>query len=299
MDTHLQDQFGNTPPALHGIGGESQVYALDNTRVVRLYKSTISLAYIEGRHRFYAHLAAQHPPFAIPQVLSSGQINGYPYAIEQRMPGQDFAKVLPTLTGPDRVRALTSYLHVAAQIGTIRFPNTPFGELLSASDLLQRVTWPQFLWDRMQQSLQSSRPDLETDVPHFERTMDFLHMALQQVAHVHEKCLVHGDYFPGNVFINEHYTVYGVGDFGYTSVVGDPRMDLAGAVVYLEVVDGYQAADTQFLMQQLSTHYGMSIVDVIHFYRLYYSIYFSVCKQSDPRTYAWCVQNLRAHLQTR
>jgi aminoglycoside phosphotransferase (APT) family kinase protein len=112
-----------------------------------------------------------------------------------------------------------------------------------------------------------------------------------------EKCLVHGDYFPGNVFVDDRLTICGVGDFGYTTVVGDSRMDLAGAVVYLEVVDGYRPDDTAFLTRLVEERYGRDMLRWIDFYRLYYSFYFSRCKVDDPRTYEWCIGNLRSWLQ--
>jgi hypothetical protein len=71
-------------------------------------------------------------------------------------------------------------------------------------------------------------------------------------------------------------------------------MDLAGAVAYLEVLDSYQPADTVFLLQCLTNRYGAGILPILQLYRLFYAVYFSVCKHSDPRTYAWCVANLRA-----
>jgi hypothetical protein len=95
------------------------------------------------------------------------------------------------------------------------------------------------------------------------------------------------------VFIDDTHTVYGVGDFGYSTLVGDPRMDIAGAIVFLEVVEGYQATDTALLLQQVQRGPGRISADIIDLYRLYYSLYFSHCKHDDPTTYAWCVQNLR------
>jgi hypothetical protein len=111
------------------------------------------------------------------------------------------------------------------------------------------------------------------------------------------KSLVHGDYFPGNVFMDESQTICGVGDFSYATVVGDARMDLAGALLFLEVVEGYCADDSTFLRQQLVKRWGDELLDIVDFYRLYYSLFFSGCKADDPTTYAWCVGNLRLVLQ--
>jgi putative membrane protein len=296
----MLESFGLTSADLLGSGGESQVYALGVDQILRIYKRGMLSAYVEHRHAFYADLQQQHPPFEIPQIVASGRIDEQIYTIERRMRGRDFAQVLPTLTATERQRALTSYLDVAGQIGTIQFPNHQFGELLAPSKPLQRETWPGYLWDRMQQALAESRTDVEQDVPGFALVLDGIHTELQQLNGFSERCLVHGDYFPGNVFIDADLAICGVGDFSYAAVVGDPRMDLAGAVAYLEVLDSYQPEDTMFMVQCLTNRYGAEILPILQLYRLFYSVYFSVCKHSDPRTYAWCVANLRAYggLQT-
>jgi hypothetical protein len=275
MHTQVLQHFGITPAALLGKGGESTVYALDPTRVLRIYAPGASLDYIQARANFYAQLAAHHPPFAIPRILDHGIVDQYRYTIDQRM------------------RGLTSYLDLSAQIGTIEFPDAPFGEMLLPHQPLQRDTWPQFLCDRVQQTLDTSRSDLEQDVPQLDRLLAEFRARVLQVLSLETKALVHGDYFPGNVFIDDTLTIYGVGDFGYSTLVGDPRMDVAGAVIFLEVVSGYQEADTQLLLQHLQAQSGAFSLEVIDLYRLYYSLYFSFCKDSDPALYAWCIQNLK------
>jgi len=72
-------------------------------------------------------------------------------------------------------------------------------------------------------------------------------------------------------------------------------MDVAGAVVFLEVVEGYQTADTQLLLQHVQQSSAGVSAEIIELYRLYYSLYFSHCKHDDPTTYAWCIQNLRTY----
>jgi Ser/Thr protein kinase RdoA (MazF antagonist) len=293
--TQLLQQFGITSTALLGKGGESSVYALDRTRVVRIYGRGASLAYIQARANFYTQLAARRPAFAIPLVLDHGVIDEHPYTIEQRMHGHDFARILPQLTGQDRARALISYLNVSTQIGTIEFPDAPFGEMLLPHGALQRRTWPQYLWDRVQQTLSTSRGDVVQDVPQLDRLLAAFYTRMQQLLRIPTKALVHGDYFPGNVFIDDTLTVYGVGDFGYSTVVGDPQMDVAGAVIFLEVVSGYQESDTQLLLHHLQTRPDSVSADCIDLYRIYYSLYFSFCKYSDPPLYVWCIQNLRRY----
>ncbi len=291
------ERFHATSADLLGKGGESEVYALDTTRVLRVYRAGARVDYAERRRAFYALVQEQRPPFELPLVLESGVDGDRFYTVERRMCGHAFADVLPALKGTNRERALASYLYVAEQIGTIRFPHWSFGEVLTADEPLQRPAWSQFLWARLQQAYRVSRSDVEQDVPDVTAILAHIRSELQALAEFQEKRLVHGDYFPGNVYIDDDLNICGVGDFGYTTVVGDARMDLAGTVVFLEVVDGYHPDDTSFLMRVVQERHGSDIARWIDFYRLYYSFYFSGCKADDPRTYAWCIHNLQSWSQ--
>ena len=292
------DFFDSTPPELLGKGGESEVYALDHARVLRIYKPQAPVDYIEQRQAFYAQLHEQQPQFELPLILESGTIGDRIYTVEQHMCGCAFADVLPTLEGAGRKRALTSYLDVAEQIGTIQFPDRLFGEIFTIGEPpLQRDSWSQFVWERLQQTYCVSRPNVEQDVPGVDTVLAYVRAELRTLEGFQEKSLVHGDYFPGNVYINDRLNICGVGDFGYTTVVGDPRMDLAGAVGYLELAAGYHPDDTAFLMHLVEERHGMDMVRWLDFYRLYCSFYFSRCKADDPQTYTWCIRNLRSWLQ--
>lgn len=293
-DQTMLEHFDLTTAELIGQGGEAQVYALDSERVVRLYRGLVSPETVERRRRFYEQIRCQKPLFAVPHIMATGTHAERTYTIEARMPGSDFSKVLVTLTGRERERALLSYLHVAQQIGTIRLLSEPFGELLVQEKPIQRNRWTPFLWDKMQSNLARSRADLCDDVAHFDERLAVIQQMIGLVDNVEAKCLVHGDYFPGNVFIDDNLAICGVGDFGVTTVVGDPQMDLAGAIAFLEVVESYRPDDTAFLLERAVAQHGPAIRQIIELYSLYYAIYFSHCKLDDPTTYWWCVAKLRA-----
>src|SRR5689334_9344365 len=101
MISRVLHHFGILSTALLGKGSESQVYALDPARVLRIVPPGASLAAILARHDFYTQLAARQPPFVIPTVLDQGVVDEHPYTIEQRMHGHDFARILPQLIGRD------------------------------------------------------------------------------------------------------------------------------------------------------------------------------------------------------
>lgn len=80
-------------------------------------------------------------------------------------------------------------------------------------------------------------------------------------------------------------------DFSPHTVVGDWRMDVAGAVTFL----GISSSAKQYIpyMRALAkSKYGPGILSIIDLYLLYYSIYYSDTYKFDKISYDWCVQNL-------
>ena len=289
----ILNRFDLNEEHLLGKGSESTVYAMDEAHVLRIYRDLIGWDYVEARRAFYAELAAHELPFVVPHIYTIGSWVGHLYTVERRMAGQDFGVVLPTLTGAARQKALGSFLDAAAALGRVSLPDKPYGELL-AEPRLQRDDWQEYLAARMEQTLAHSRADLDADVPKFDAVLELIFSQLPLVGDTPPKSLVHGDFFPGNVFIDADLTICGVGDFSYATVVGDARQDLAGAVWLLGAMRDARADDATFLREQVAARWGEELLPIIDFYKLYYSIYFSGCKLDDPTTYWWCVENLRA-----
>jgi Ser/Thr protein kinase RdoA (MazF antagonist) len=294
----ILNRFDLSTEDILGKGSESTVYAMDDEHVLRIYRDLVSWDYVEERRVFYAALDNHTLPFAVPHIFTIGSWVGHLYTVERRMHGRDFGKVLPALAGEARTRALTNYLDAVAALGMVRFDDKPYGELL-ARPLLQRDSWQEYLTARMAQTLAQSRTDLVADVPELDSVLATIYAQLPLLGDKPPKSLVHGDYFPGNVFIGDDLTITGVGDFSYATVVGDARQDLAGAVWLLGAMKEARAEDSTLLRDLAASRWGDAILPVIDLYKLYYSVYFSGCKADDPTTYWWCVENLCAAVQQR
>lgn len=289
----ILNRFDLSAEDMLGRGSESTVYAMDAEHVLRIYRDLISWDYVEERRVFYEALGKVALPFAVPHIFTVGSWVGHLYTVERRIAGQDFGKVLPTLTGEARTRALTNFLEAVIALGDVRMDDQPYGELL-VEPRLRREGWRDYLRARMATTLAHSREDLVQDVPGLDEVLAAIEAQVAMLDDAPPKCLVHGDYFPGNVFVGEDLTVTGVGDFSYATVVGDARLDVAGAVWLLGAMAYARVEDSAFLREQAAARLGEAVMPVIDFYKLYYSVYFSGCKADDPTTYGWCVENLRA-----
>ena len=276
---------------LLGSGGESQVYAMGERDVLRVYRSGTDPAYPERLQSFYATSAEQELPFEVPTVGETGIIDGVPYAIERRIAGTSMTQFLLASEGAARARSLSSYVAAAEYIQTIPIAVEEFGELL-VSEPLRRPEWPAFLQARAQQTLLRSYSKLSADVPRLANVVRSWEDELSLLQDVTTPKLVHGDYFPGNVLVDWLGEVRAVIDFSPMTVAGDPRLDLVCAFIFLELDGGYQPTDSHTVLELIKDRDSLALLEVVDVYRTYYSLYFSSCKYSDPSLYSWCVANL-------
>ena len=288
--------FGLTRERLLGSGGESSVYALDDARVLRIYAPSADRRYIDAVSAFYAELDDQSAGFHVPVVETVDALDGTLYAIEQRITGSSLAKQMPSLKGEHRRIALINYTRAVEAVHQLtKDAGSLFGEFLTPEPL-QRNRWSEFLSDRAELTLQRSRPRLDHDIPQLNKVLNVWKVQLSALDDVTQPQLVHGDYFPGNVMVDDQGQVIAVIDFSPMTVAGDPRMDFVGALIYLEVVEGYQSADSDLVQSELIRRHGRELIDLVPVYRTYYSLYFSTAYDDDPKLYRWCLNNLRHEL---
>jgi putative membrane protein len=285
-------RFSLSEGDLLGSGGESQVYAMNERSVLRVYGAGTDPAYVERLRGFYADAGDQRLPFELPVMEDVGIIDDALYSIERRVQGTSMTEYLLTAQGDARERSLESYFSAAEYIRTVPMDQEEFGELL-VSEPVRRREWPEFLLARAQQTLLRSYSEFSAEVPGLAEVIASWEGDLRRLGDVTKPKLVHGDYFPGNILVNERGEVTAVIDFSPLTVAGDPRMDLVGALIFLEVDDGYQPGDSDIALRLLAERLGSGVPELIGVYRTYYSLYFSACKDDDPSLYSWCIGNLR------
>ena len=283
--------FSIDEQALLGSGGESQVYAMGERQVLRVYRSGTDPTYPERLQSFYEAIAGQELPFEVPAVEETGALDDVLYAIERRIAGSSMTDFLLASKGAARARCLNSYTAAVEYIQTIPIDAEEFGELL-VSEPLRRPEWSAYLQARARQSLLRGYPDLSADVPRLASVIESWEDELSLLQDVTTPRLVHGDYFPGNVLVDQLGDVRAVIDFSPMTVAGDPRLDLVCALIFLELDHGYQPTDSDTMLQLIKDQGSLASLEVSDLYRTYYSLYFSPCKDSDPHLYSWCVTNL-------
>jgi putative membrane protein len=274
---------------LLGEGSESQVFALSDTRILRVPKGG-SAGFWERRRAFCDRLAGLDLGFRTPVVLDAGAADGVPFLIEERIVGQDMTTALPRLDNAARERAFDSYVDAVTALGTVSLDDGWWGEVL-ADDPVRARSWAEFLCQRVRASAAAASPGVRADLPDLDRSVADFREVVQRLP-VMPPQLVHGDFFPGNVIVDESGAVTGVIDFASLTMAGDPAMDIVGALVFLDITPGVQPTDVQRVRDRLH-RLSPTAFSRVSTYRRFYALRY-LHALDDPPLYRWCLETLDA-----
>ena len=286
---HLQIESAD----LVGRGMTSSLYDIGGGRVLKIHNGPQEQGYLPRLQRFSERLQRYSFPFAVPLVYEYGAVDDVHFHVERRLPGQDMAQVFPRLTSRERRSALSSLLDVLPALHAVQLPQYPYGEPLNVWEEITADTWPGYLQARIEATLAHSYADLQEDLPEVDRIVDEFYCQLGELPARPPNCLVHGDYFLGNVLSDERGILTAVVDFSPLTLIGDPLIDLAGAYYFCRIYDFVSEEDFSFLREQVDRRYGAQSWQHIDLYYTFYSLRFSDCKVSDNHTYHWCLHRLR------
>jgi aminoglycoside phosphotransferase (APT) family kinase protein len=279
--------FGVTEADLLGDGWESTIYALGPSQILRIPRPGVgSEAQVRAQAAFTASLPSL--PFAVPCVREIGRIAGQLFVIEDRIAGQSMAALMPSLSGERRATALRAYLAAAEAMSAAARPAEAFGDLL-LDHPRRSDRWSDYLTARVRKAaedvaLAAAVPDLAGIVERFNARLE----TIPDPA----RCIVHGDFWPPNVMMNESLQVTGLIDFSFTTRIGDHVMDLAGACHFLLATKASSRADFDFLMPLIRTKYGAEVIDRIGLYAVWFAFDFAF-NHDDAAVFAWCAELIR------
>lgn len=279
--------FGVTEADLLGSGWESTIYALGQTKVLRIPRPGVVS---EAQVRAQAALTASLPPlpFAVPRIREIARIDGHLYVIEDRIAGQSMAAMLPTLSGERRVTALRVYLAAAEAMSVATMPGEAFGDLLV--DQPRRCdTWSDYLTARVRKATEDEV--LAAAVPGLAGIARRFIARLESIPEP-ERCIIHGDIYPPNVMMNDDLQVTGLIDFSFTTRIGDHVMDLAGACHFLSVTKACSPADHDDVRQLILARHGAGVMDRIDLYAVWFAFDFAY-NHDDAVVFAWCANLIR------
>ncbi len=280
---------------LLGRGGESFVYEFDDEKILRIYKQggNFNIDAVRRLKIFYDSLQTDGVRFSIPRIDEIDSYSGIYYSIEPLIRGEDMTSYLRRDPSEGELHhVLEEYANVASSVHRIVYNEGGYyGEVL-ANNPVRANSWADYLVLRVEKTFEKSYDILKADVENFDGLFKLWSKEVQRLRGLPAE-LVHGDFFPSNVIVDEVGGIQALIDFSPLTVLGDWRMDVVGAYIYLEVVDTYKPEQSTILRKIIDTRLGDTVSDdLINLYRVYYSLYFSYAKSHDANLYKWCVDNL-------
>ena len=144
------------------------------------------------------------------------------FTIERRLPGTSLLRRLPSLAGERRRTAIRNFVAAADAIGSVALPERPYGHILAA-DPIHADTWTGFLRRSLDRAVARNGAVIAAEVGDVAALRSRALALLAVVPERPAKALVHGDWFPGNVLMDDALAVTGVVDFSAYTMAGDPH----------------------------------------------------------------------------
>ena len=216
--------------------------------------------------------------------------------IERRLKGRSLLALLPRLGGAERRRAIAAYIAGAEATGKLALPDRPYGQILASAPITAE-TWTGFFRASLDHWLARNGAAIAEATGSVARVSRHAMALLAALPERPPKALAHGDYFPGNVLLDETLALTGLVDFSVFTLAGDPLYDAITAALFLEMIDEAGADDVALARHLVVERHGEAIAACGRFYRAYAAILMADPANAAPpypRLFAWSVANLRA-----
>lgn len=265
-----------------GEGGEAEVFALDDDRVLRRMRADHPS--IPRRIELMAAVArsADDLDVDVPELLDHGVgDDGLPWFVERRLPGRSMTEALAEVTDRQREELFESYLSTARSLRRIDYPADTYGELIT-EEPLRSSTWAGYLTDALDRQARACDPRAYPEATDLALTVADIRDRAADRPDPTKPSLVHFDYFPGNVLCDDH-RITAVIDWSVLAVAGDPDLDVALAAAYLGVTPTATADDAAFCRAWLADN---GLADTAEFYERWAATWWSPLDE-DPNIRSW------------
>ena len=292
----ILQKYGTSPEHLIRKGMEAEVYALGAGRLLKLYSGTTNLGYLTTLQEFYATINQFPLSYSLPYIEMVRAEGDLCISMERQLSGSPMSEILSTLTKKQMDRMMQAYLVAALELAKIQIPpDFDRFKLLDAEGISRRIDgdWHQFLGRFLAHKLKQVTTYLERDVTDFAVKIQRLHTLLAQ-PYTGTHRVVHGDFFPGNILVDEKHHITALLDFGLLTMYGDSLFDIATGWVFFDMYEELKANLRERYLAIILETLGTSVREKLYFYVLLYSLvsantYSSTCADGH---YQWCVKNL-------
>jgi hypothetical protein len=173
----------------------------------------------------------------------------------------------------------------------VRFEEQYYGQILKTKNRITSKKLSGYLIKKLEQKFNKSKKRLNQDVVDLAEKFNILVKIIRQKLAKCPKSLVHHDYYLNNVLMTPDFKLSAVLDFSEHTIIGDWKMDVAGAVTFLGI-NSEAKKYIPYMRKLAASKYGSGITKILDLCLIYYSIYYSNIYRYDMVSYNWAVENL-------
>ena len=238
-------QFGLAQVEPLAVGTEAEVYEYDHAILLKLYADPRRRSHLETLRNLYNNVDTVKSGLRLPRIHDIIQSGNLIAVIESRLEGDPLENRLPDLAGSQLDRAETLYLDAVWKLKDVELKQMPQTYLLFDDKRVSEVAtgpFESFYAGLLEQKIARVGRYFQPACPAFADKSTALVNALRTGENA-PLSLVHGDFFPGNVLVNENLDrVTGVIDFGAFTLFGNTLLDIAGAFGFYRMYDPDRAS---------------------------------------------------------
>ena len=222
-----------------GSGMEAEVYVYDNNKVVKLYNDMSDSNKQKTLKDFYSKIDSSSLSYELPYIYDTYEENGILVSIEKRIKGCNMQSMLSRMNYREQSDMMKTYLNANIELKSIIVKSNLEGYTLFNDHKIsfQKVNgWFDLLKEIMLKKQKELESYFKRDVVNYDAKVKQL-VEILALGYEGEYSLIHGDFYPGNIIINENWKVTGLIDFGIMTMYGDNLFDIAIGWVCFDMYD--------------------------------------------------------------
>ncbi|SFQ75993.1 Phosphotransferase enzyme family protein [Psychrobacillus psychrotolerans] len=292
----ILDKFGISKSNFLGSGMESEVYAYDDNKVVKLYNDMSDSNKQRILKGFYSKIDSSSLSYELPFIYDTFEENGILVTIEKRIEGNNLQSMLSKMNYIEQNNMMETYLNANIELKSVKIKPNLEGYILFNDQQISSLNINSW-FDLLKEEIFRKRKELESylkrDVVNYDAKVKQL-VEILSLGYEGEYSLIHGDFYPGNVMINESGKVTGLIDFGLMTMYGDNLFDIAIGWVCFDMYNELNTNIYERYLNIIISTLGEDVRKRLYFYVLIYSyisanFYSHNCEDGH---YQWCVRNL-------